>query len=94
MRLVLDLKRMMLLVFNRPSVHQWLSDNPLSSGTKPGQCMVCGKWGNIERILPTIKGIRGCNPIGVRLTAINNIRTGHSCLGAYGLEQGFVRSYL
>ena len=77
------------LVFNRPSVHQWLSDNPLSSGTKPGQCMVCGKWGNIERILPTIKGIRGCNHIGVRLTAINNIRTGNSCLGAYGLEQGF-----
>ena len=77
------------LVFNRPPVHQWLSDNPLSSGTKPGQCMVCGKWGNIERILPTIKGIRGCNPVGVRLTAINNIRTGNSCLGAYGLEQGF-----
>ena len=77
------------LVFNRPSVHRWLSDNPLSSGTKPGQCMVCGKWGNIERILPTVKGIRGCNPIGVRLTAINNTRTGNSSLGAYGLEQGF-----
>ena len=77
------------LVFNRLPVHQWLSDHPLSSGTKSGQCMVCGKWGNIERILPTIKGIRSCNPIGVRLTAINNIRTGNSCLGAYGLEQGF-----
>ena len=77
------------LVFHRPSVYQWLSDNPLSSGTKPGQCMVCGKWGNIERILPTIKGIRRCNPIGVRLTAINNIRAANSCLGAYGLEQGF-----
>ncbi|KEQ11709.1 hypothetical protein GZ77_24685 [Endozoicomonas montiporae] len=77
------------LVFERPSVHQWLSDNPLSSKTETGQCLVCGEWGNIERILPTIKGIRGCNPIGVRLTAINNIRTGNSCLGAYGLTQGY-----
>ncbi|MGO0305247.1 type I-C CRISPR-associated protein Cas8c/Csd1 [Endozoicomonas acroporae] len=77
------------LVFNRPTVFEWLSENPLSSGTKYGQCMVCGKWGNIERILPTIKGIRGCDPIGVRLTSINNIRTGNSCLGAYGLTQGY-----
>ena len=77
------------LVFNRPSVFQWLSENPLSSGTKHGQCMVCGKWGSIERILPTIKGIRGCDPTGVRLTAINNIRTGNTCLGAYGLTQGY-----
>ena len=76
------------LVFDRPAVHKWLSDNPLSSGTEPGQCMVCGRWGNIERILPTIKGIRDCNPIGVRLTSVNNIRTGNSCLGAYGLKQG------
>ena len=77
------------LIFDRPAIHQWLSDNPLSSGTEPGQCMVCGGWGNIERILPSIKGIRGCNPIGVRLTSVNNIRTGNSCLGAYGLTQGF-----
>ncbi|MGY0219663.1 type I-C CRISPR-associated protein Cas8c/Csd1 [Endozoicomonadaceae bacterium StTr2] len=77
------------LIFNRPIVHKWLSANPLSSGTEQGQCMICGKRRPLERIHPTIKGIKGCNPVGVRLIAVNNCRTGFSSLGAYGLTQGF-----
>ena len=74
------------LVCQRDAVTQAILSGGSHEETLVGRCLVTGKTGSVERLHPPIRGVRGAQPTGGNIVAVNTLAC--PAFGSYGKEQG------
>ncbi len=74
------------LVCQRAAVTQTILSGGTDGEAPVGRCLVTGKIGAVERLHPSIRGVRGAQPTGGNIVAVNTLAC--PAFGSYGKEQG------